>query len=50
MKSLHPQFITDDEGKKSPLSSSLSKNTILEGLEDIRLYGEIKVKNEKPVP
>ncbi|EMM77765.1 hypothetical protein QMM42_09940 [Leptospira santarosai] len=49
MKSLHPQFITDDEGKKPPLSS-LSKNTILEGLEDIRLYGEIKVKNEKPVP
>ncbi|EJO71188.1 hypothetical protein LEP1GSC132_3074 [Leptospira kirschneri str. 200803703] len=54
MKSIHPQYITDDKGKKISVVLSIKQyKEILEGLEeleDIRLYDEIKAKNEKPIP
>lgn len=54
MKSIHPQFITDDKGKKLSVVLSIKEyKTILdnlEELEDIRLYDEVKAKNEKSIP
>jgi hypothetical protein len=54
MKSLHPQFITDDTGKKLSVVLSIKEYRAimeeLEELEDIRLYDEVKAKNEKPIP
>jgi hypothetical protein len=54
MKSLHPQFITDDTGKKLSVVLSIKEYRAimeeLEELEDIRLYDEVKAKNEKSIP
>ena len=54
MLTLHPQFITDSEGKK--LSAILPINEFstlieeLEELEDIRLYDAGKNDNEPAIP
>ncbi|WP_061219550.1 hypothetical protein [Leptospira weilii] len=54
MKAIHPQFITDDKGKKLSVVLSIKEfKTLLEDseeLEDIRLYDEVKAKNEKSIP
>ncbi|EKR65420.1 toxin-antitoxin system, antitoxin component, PHD family [Leptospira weilii str. 2006001853] len=54
MKAIHPQFITDDKGKKLSVVLSIKEfKTLLEDseeLEDIRLYDEVKAKNEKSTP
>ncbi|EQA34793.1 hypothetical protein LEP1GSC047_1969 [Leptospira inadai serovar Lyme str. 10] len=54
MKSINPQFITDDKGKKLSVVLSVKEyKAILESLEelaDIRLYDQVKAKNEKSVP
>jgi hypothetical protein len=54
MKDLHPQYITDDKGNK--ISVVLSMNEYedilhrLDELEDIRLYDEVKSRNEESMP
>lgn len=54
MKNLHPQFITDESGKKVSVVLSIHEyKSILEELEElegIRLYDEIKASNEESVP
>jgi len=51
---LHPQYITDEEGRK--ISVVLSVNEFeqimeeLDELEDIRLYDEAKKSTEPPMP
>ena len=54
MNSLHPQFVTDDSGKTLsvvlPIKEYRALIEKLEELEDIRLYDEVKAKNEKPIP
>ncbi len=54
MKNFHPQFITDEKGKKVSVILPIKEyNTILdelEELEDIRLYDEVKVNKDKSIP
>ncbi|EMO87252.1 hypothetical protein [Leptospira noguchii] len=54
MKAIHPQFITDDKGKKLSVVLSIKEfKTLLEDseeLEDIRIYDEVKAKKEKSIP
>ncbi|TGM12305.1 hypothetical protein EHQ81_14665 [Leptospira selangorensis] len=54
MKSIHPQFITNQKGKKLSVVLSLKEYKALledsEELEDIKLYDEAKTKNEKSLP
>ncbi|MEI7803170.1 MAG: hypothetical protein WCI97_11020 [Bacteroidota bacterium] len=54
MKTTNAQFITDDKGKKQAVILSMKeyKKIVeeLEELEDIKLYDEVKNKNEKSIP
>lgn len=54
MRIIHPQYITDDKGKKLSVVLSIEQyNTMLdelEELEDIRLYDEAKASDESSVP
>ncbi|TGK05470.1 hypothetical protein EHQ53_17730 [Leptospira langatensis] len=54
MKSIHPQFITDEKGKKLSVVLSVKEYKALlensEELEDIKLYDEVKAKNDASVP
>jgi hypothetical protein len=54
MRTIHPQYITDNTGKKLSVVLSIEEyNTILdelEELEDIRLYDEAKAADEPSVP
>lgn len=51
---LSPQYITDSEGKRVSVILSLVEYLklleLLEELEDIRLYDEIKARNEERIP
>lgn len=54
MITVHPQYITDTEGKKLSVILGIKefKSIMeeLEELEDIRLYDEAKASNEPSVP
>lgn len=54
MLTVHPQYITDNTGKKISVVLPMAefKNLIeeLEELEDIRLYDEAKTSNEPSIP
>ena len=54
MKASGAQFITDDKGKKQAVILSMKeyKKIVeeLEELEDIKMYDEVKSKNEKSIP
>ena len=54
MKNFHPQYITDEKGKKVSVILPIKEyNTILEDLEeleDIHLYDEVKANKEKSIP
>jgi hypothetical protein len=54
MLTVHPQYITDEAGKKISVILPMEefKNIIeeLEELEDIRLYDEAKTLNEPAIP
>ena len=54
MISLHPQYITDKEGKKLSVVLGMQefKSIMeeLEELEDIKLYDEAKASNELSIP
>jgi PHD/YefM family antitoxin component YafN of YafNO toxin-antitoxin module len=54
MLTVHPQYITDNKGKKISVVLPVKEfNTImeeLEELEDIRLYDEAKSSNESSIP
>lgn len=54
MRTIHPQYITDNTGKKLSVVLPIEEyNTILdelEELEDIRLYDEAKASDEPSVP
>ncbi|PJZ68266.1 hypothetical protein CH373_10530 [Leptospira perolatii] len=54
MKSIHPQFITNEKGKKLSVILSIKEYKALledsEELEDIKLYDEVKAKKEERVP
>ena len=54
MKLSNPQYITDNTGKKLSvvLPVKVYEKIIddLEELEDMRLYDEVKAKNEKGIP
>jgi hypothetical protein len=54
MLTLHPQFITDDKGKKVsaiiPIKEYSTLMEELEELEDIRLYDASKNDNEPAIP
>ena len=54
MKTIHPQYITDDTGKKISVVLPIEEyHTILEELEeleDIRLYDEVKGSDEPSIP
>ncbi|NQW31008.1 MAG: hypothetical protein HQ472_10915 [Ignavibacteria bacterium] len=54
MVTVHPQYITDNTGKKIsvvlPLKDFQAIMEELEELEDIRLYDEAKKSNEPSVP
>lgn len=54
MITVHPQYITDTEGKKLSVILGIQefKSIMeeLEELEDIRLYDEAKVGNEPSIP
>lgn len=54
MKTIHPQYITDDTGKKISVVLPIEEyHTILEELEelvDIRLYDEVKSSDEPSIP
>jgi len=47
---IHPQYITDSVGKKLVVLSINEFNSIMEELEDIRLYDEAKKDNEPSIP
>lgn len=52
MLAVHPQYITDDKGKKLsvvlPIAEFKSIMEELEELEDIRLYDEAKASDTEP--
>lgn len=52
MLSVHPQYITDDKGKKLsvvlPIAEFKSIMEELEELEDIRLYDDAKASDSEP--
>ena len=54
MRTIHPQYITDDKGKKLSVVLPIEEyNTLLEELEeleDIRLYDEAKASDEPSIP
>ena len=54
MTAIHPQYITDNEGKKVsvilPLKEFEDMVEELEELEDIRLYDAAKTLNEPSIP
>jgi len=54
MISVHPQYITDSDGKKLSVVLALQEfDSImeeLEELEDIKLYDEVKKDNEPSIP
>ena len=54
MVTVHPQYITDTQGKKLsvvlPLDEFKTIMEELEELEDIRLYDEAKSANEPSIP
>ena len=54
MVAVHPQYITDNNGKKLsvilPIEEFKAIIEELEELEDIRLYDEAKASNEPSVP
>ncbi len=54
MKPIHPQYITDNTGKKLSVVIPIDEyNSILdqlEELEDIRLYDEAKASDEPSIP
>lgn len=54
MLAVHPQYITDNNGKKLsvilPIKEFKAIIEELEELEDIRLYDEAKASNEPSVP
>jgi len=54
MLTVHPQYITDDTGKRIsvilPVEDFNALMEELEGLEDIRLYDEAKKSDEKSIP
>lgn len=54
MQSVHPQYITDNTGKKIsvvlPLKEFKTIMEELEELEDIKLYDEAKKSNEPSIP
>lgn len=51
---LSPQYITDSEGKRVSVVLSIAEYLklleLLEELEDVRLYDEVKARNEERVP
>jgi hypothetical protein len=53
-KAIHPQFITDQQGRKLSVILPVKEYTAmledLEELEDIRLYDSVKARNEKSIP
>lgn len=54
MKTIHPNYITDNTGKKLSVILSIDEfNALLEELEemeDIRRYDEAKAADEKSIP
>lgn len=54
MLTIHPQYITDDTGKKIsvilPMKDFKAIMDELEELEDIKLYDEAKKSNEPSIP
>ncbi|MFZ4544244.1 MAG: hypothetical protein ACOYOA_09365 [Saprospiraceae bacterium] len=54
MLAIHPQFITDNTGKKIsavlPMEEFIAIMEELEELEDIKLYDEAKKSNEPSIP
>lgn len=51
MLRVHPQYITDKTGKKISVVLPLEEfKSIIEELEDIRLYNEAKTSNEPSIP
>lgn len=53
-KTLHPQYITDEHGKRVsvvlPIQQWKQMLDELEELDDIRLYDEVKARNEPTIP
>ncbi len=51
---LSPQYITDSDGKRVSVILSLAEYLklleLLEELEDIRLYDEVKARHEERIP
>ena len=51
MLTIHPQFITDNAGKKISVVLPMKDfKAIMEELEDIKLYAEAKKSNEPTIP
>ncbi len=51
MLTVHPQYITDNTGKKISVVLPLNDfKAIMEELEDIKLYDEAKKSNEPSIP
>jgi len=54
MINVHPQFITDNTGKKIsviiPVKEFKTLMEVLEDIEDVRLFDEAMSVNEPPVP
>ena len=51
---VHPQFLTDASGKRTSVMLSFKEyEKIIEELEiaeDLRIYNEVKARNEKAIP
>ncbi len=54
MRTIHPQYITDNTGKKLSVVLPIEEYKIildeLEEIEDIRLYDEAKASDEPSIP
>ncbi len=54
MRTIHPQYITDEKGKKLsvalPIEEYQTMLDELEELEDIRLYDEAKASDDTSIP
>lgn len=50
MFTLHPQYITDTAGKKMVVLPAKEFDTIIEELEDIKLYDKAKASKEASIP